>query len=400
MKLLLLKNNQNPLKNIFYFSILTQIVSIVHILFTGSLNGDFTAFEDINIFVLFLSFIASISPFCFLYLYLKQKEIKEYSSIGEIKYFDTVVISLLVVDVFLALKYEVGRLASHDIYQVPFFVKPFIVVVNRIDAYVVSGYLIVSNLFSKKSNIIVIALLVILSLSRASVFVFLFLVLIYSLSGKLNFSLKKLAVFAVVFALTFQFIPLLFDYRESLRNGDEAKLIQIFDTTELVKFVLDKLIGRVSSLSAVEYFFEHYHQIVAVKNQIGDFDFIIEFFRPFYGGVFRDELKSYTYFFTNIYDANAGSDYGVMYALPGVLLLSFIKGIHVLLLNLVFIISVIIFIVQLASFLFGSVYREFVFLLLFGPLMSGVPAEFGQLLFYLLVLAFLKLLYRQIMIKN
>jgi hypothetical protein len=28
---------------------------------------------------------------------------------------------------------------------------------------------------------------------------------------------------------------------------------------------------------AVEFFFEHYHQIVAVKNSIGDFDFIMEF---------------------------------------------------------------------------------------------------------------------------
>lgn len=400
MKLPLLNNNLNPLKNVFYFSILIQFISVIHILFAGSLNGDFTAFEDINMFVLFLSFIASISPFCFLYFYLKQKELKEYSALGEIKYFDTAIISLLIVNIFLALKYEVGRLASHDIYQVPFFVKPFIVIVNRIDAYVISGYLIVSNLFSKKSNIIVIVLLMILSLSRASVFVFLFLILIYSLSGKLSFSLKKLVIFVVIFLLTFQFIPMLFDYRESLRNGDEAKLIEIFDTTELVKFVLAKLIGRVSSLSAVEYFFEHYHQIVAVKNSIGDFDFIIEFFRPFYGGVFRDELKSYTYFFTNIYDPNAGSDYGVMYALPGVLLLSFIKGLHVLLMNVVFIIIIIVFIVRLASFLFGNIYREFVYILLFGPLMSGVPAEFGQLLFYLLVLSFLKLLYRQIMIKN
>ena len=393
-------NFQNPLKNVFYFTMLLQFVSIIHILYAGSLNGDFTAYEDINKFVLFLAFLASICPFYFLYLYLRQKKIKDYSSIGEIKYFDTVVISLLIINIFLALKYKVGRLASHDIYQVPFLVKPFIVIVNRIDAYIISGYFIVSNLFSKKNNVIVIVLLMILSLSRASVFVFLFLILIYSLSGKLRFSIKKLAIFGVIFLLTFQYVPLLFDYRESLRNGDDAKLIEIFDTTELVKFVLAKLIGRVSSLSAVEYFFEHYHQIVAVKKNIGDFDFIIEFFRPFYGGIFRDELKSYTYFFTNIYDPNAGSDYGIMYALPGVLLLSYIKGLHVLLMNVVFIILVIVFIVRLASFLFGSVYREFVYILLFGPLMSGVPAEFGQLLFYLLALTFIKLLYRHIIFKN
>ena len=393
-------NIKNPLKNVFYFTILLQFISMVHILFTGSLNGDFTAFEDINKFILFMAFVASICPFYFLYLYLKQKEIKEYSSLGEIKYFDTLVIALLFINIFLALKYKVGRLASHDIYQVPFFVKPFIVIVNRIDAYIISGYLIVSNLFPKKNIVVVIALLMILSLSRASVFVFLFLILIYSLSGKLRFSIKKLVIFIIIFLLTFQYVPMLFDYRESLRNGDEAKIIEIFDTTELVKFVIAKLMGRVSSLSAVAYFFEHYHQIVATKKNVGDFDFIIEFFRPFYGGIIRDELKSYTYFFTNIYDPNAGSDYGVMYALPGVLLLSYIKGLHVLLINIVFIIIIIVFIVRLASFLFGNIYREFVYILLFGPLMSGVPAEFGQLLFYLLVLSFLKLLYRQIIIKN
>jgi hypothetical protein len=399
----LLNNNttiNTPLKNVFYFTMLIQFVSLVHILYTGSLNGDFSAFEDINIYVLLIAFILSICPFFFLYLYLKQKQIKEYSSIGEIKHFNTIVISLLLVNIFLALKYKVGRLASHDIYQVPFFVKPFIVIVNRIDAYVISGYLIVSNLFSKKNNVLVIALLMILSLSRASVFVFLFLILIYSLSGKLRLSIKKLVIFTFVFLLTFQYIPMLFDYRESLRNGDDAKLIEIFDSTELVKFVMAKLIGRVSSLSAVEFFFEHYHQMVKIQKNIGDFDFIIEFFRPFFGGIFREELKSYTYFFTNIYDPNAGSDYGVMYALPGVLLLSYIKGVPVLLMNLIFIIIIIVFIVRLASFLFGSVYREFVYILLFGPLMSGVPAEFGQLLFYLLVLSFLKLLYRQIIIKN
>jgi hypothetical protein len=57
---------------------------------------------------------------------------------------------------------------------------------------------------------------------------------------------------------------------------------------------------------------------------------------------FRDELKAILIFF-RIYDPNAGSDYGVMYALPGVLLLSFIKGLHVLLMNVVFIIMIIVF---------------------------------------------------------
>jgi hypothetical protein len=89
---------------------------------------------------------------------------------------------------------------------------------------VISGYLIVSNLFSK-SNIIVVVLFMILSLSRASVFVFLS-ILIYSLSGKLSFSLKKLVIL-LSFLVDFSIYPNALIYRESLRNGDEAKLIQI-----------------------------------------------------------------------------------------------------------------------------------------------------------------------------
>jgi hypothetical protein len=183
--------------------------------------------------------------------------------------------------------------------------------------------------------------------------------------------------------------------RESLRNGDEAKLIQIFyDTTELVKFVLAKLIGRVSSLSAVEFFFEHYHQIVAVKNSIGDFDFI-EFSDRFMEG-FRDELKAIL--FLQIFMTQ-------MPVVIMVLCMLFLVCYYCLLSRACSINERCIynydnsFYCALASFCLVIYTREFVYIL-FGPLMSGVPAEFGQLLFYLLVLSFLKLLYRQIMIKN
>ncbi len=393
--------NNIPLKNVFYFTLLIQFVSLVNIFFTGSLNGDFSSFKNINWIILISTFILSVCPFWLLYFYLnKKKYLINYSFIGEIKYFSPIVISLLLINVFLAIKYKVGRLANYEIYEVPFFIKPFIVLVNRIDAYIIAGYHIISNLFTKKNNLVVIVLLIALSFSRASVFVILFLVLIYSLYGKFNLNFKKIAIFSVIFLLTYQYVPILFDFRESLRNGVDAKLINILDKTELVKFVISKLIGRVSSLSAVEYYYEHFQQIKRIKGESGSFDFIIEFFRPFYGAFYRDNIKGTTYFFTNLYDSSAGSDYGVMYALPSVFLLSFIKGIHILLINIVFIISIILIIVDLAAFLFGNVFKEFVYILLFGPIMSGVPAEFGQLLFYLLTLSLIKLFYRRFMLKN
>lgn len=360
---------------------------------SGHLNGDFFIY-DANMFWLIFSFVVSFFPYLLLlsFLSIKKKEFK-YVSIAEFKHFDKLVIGLLVINIFLSLTYKVGLYAQNQIYEVPFYIKPFIVLVNKLDMYIFSGLFLISKGFSRLKKIIVIFLLIVLSISRASIFVFLFLFLIFIANGHIKFRLKQLSLIFFVLALTFQYLPKLFEYREELRKGDSAKSIEIFESKELNDFIKSKVIGRISSLSSVAFFYQNNHEIERTQYQVGALEYMIECFRPFYGGIYRENKIGYTYYFTNFYDDTAGVDYGIMYGLPSVLLVSYFKGIHIFFLNLIFIFFLIYCIVVLSSFLFGKIYREFSFVLLFYPMMSGVPSEFGQIILYLIFISFLKILY-------
>jgi len=321
-------------------------------------------------------------------------------SISEIKHFDKIIIALLLFDIFLSLTYKVGLYAQSQIYDVPFFLKPLIVIVNKLDMYVLCGLLLMSSRFSRFIKIIVIGLLVVLSISRASIFVFLFLFLVFIANGQIKFRIKQFIIFFIVLTVTFGFLPKLFEYREVLRKGDDAKKIEISDNEKLNDFIKSKVIGRISSLSSVTYFYQNNQYISETKNKVKDFEYIIEFFRPFYGGIIKENKIGYTYYFTNFYDDTAGVDYGIMYGLPSVLLLSYIKGVFILLLNLILIICAIYIIIFFSSYLFGKNHKEFSFVLLFYPMMSGVSSEFGQILLYLLFISFIKILYVSLMKSN
>jgi hypothetical protein len=360
---------------------------------SGHLNGDFFIYDS-DFFWLFFSFITSFIPYLLLFAYLSRKKKESiYVSIAEFKHFDKIVIGLLLVNIFLSLTYKVGLYAQNQIYEVPFFIKPFIVVVNKLDMYIFSGLLLMSNRFSRTTKLIVIVLLIILSISRASIIVFLFLFLVFIANGSVKLKLKQLLLICLTLIMTFKYLPKLFEYREVLRKGDSAKNIEIFDSKELNDFIKSKVIGRISSLSSIAFFYQNNGEINRTQNQVGSLEYIVEGFRPFYGGVIRENKIGYTYYFTNFYDSKAGVDYGIMYGLPSVFLVSYFKGLHVFLINLIFIFVLIYSVIILSSFLFGSAYREFCFVLLFYPMMSGVPSEFGQIILYLLFISFLKILY-------
>jgi hypothetical protein len=359
---------------------------------SGQLNGDFFTYEA-NFFWLIVSFFLSILPYFILWKFLSIKKKSDTISISEIKYFDKIVIVLLLFDIFLSLNYKVGLYAQNQIYQAPFILKPLIVIVNKLDMYVLCGLLLMSKKFSTSIKIIVIVLLVFLSISRASIFVFLFLFLVFIANGQIKFKIKQILILFFVLTITFEFLPKLFEYREVLRKGDDAKNIEIFDNKELNDFIKSKIIGRISSLSSITYFFQNNQHIAETAHQVGQLEYIIEYFRPFYGGIIKENKIGYTYYFTNFYDDTAGVDYGIMYGLPSVMLLAYFKGIHILLLNLILIVFAIYLIVIISSYLFGNNYKQLSFVLLFYPMMSGVPSEFGQILFYLLFISFFKLLY-------
>lgn len=359
---------------------------------SGHLNGDFYT-QEVNIFWLIFSFVVSIFPYFILLRFLSiRKEKIDNNSISEIKHFDKFVIALLIINIFLSLTYKVGLYAQNVIYEAPFFLKPFIVIINKLDMYIFSGLLLMSSRFSWLKKIVVIGLLVVLSISRASIFVFLFLFLVYIAIGQIKFRIRQVLIIFIAITITFNYLPKLFEYRQILRKGDSAKSIEIYGSKELNDYMKSKIIGRISSLSSITYFYQNNQYISKTEHKVDQLEYIIEFFRPFYGGIIKENKIGYTYYFTNFYDNTAGVAYGIMYGLPSVMLLSYFKGLHILLLNLIFIVFAIYLIVILSSYLFGKNYKEFSFVLLFYPMMSGVPSEFGQILLYLLFISFLKLL--------
>jgi len=387
------------LNRIFNFYIIVQVLSFLNMLSSGHLNGDFFAF-DVNVYKLIFSFFISFIPYYALWKFLVIKKIKNNISITEIPFFDKIVIVLLLINIFLALEYKVGLYAQSQIYEVPFYIKPFVVIINKIDLYILSGILLMSSRFSKNIKLTIVALLIVFSLSRGSVFVFLFIFLVFIANGQIKFRLLQVLIIFISLTIIFNFIPKLFEYRDGMRNVNSTSNIEILDNDQLSDFIKSRILGRVSSLSSITYFYQNSDNIYRTQDQVGSFEYIIEFFRPFYGGVYVENKKGYTYYFTNFFDDTAGKDYGVMYGIPSVIMLSIFKGFYVVLINILLLLLAIYLIVSLASYLFGNNFKEFSFVLLFYPLMSGVASEFGQLLLFLLFISFLKLIYFSLIRKN
>jgi hypothetical protein len=359
---------------------------------SGHLNGDFFT-HDVNVFWLTISYVISIIPYYILWKFLSIKKQSNNISITEIKHFDKIVIVLFLFNIFLALVYKVGLYAQNQIYEVPFYIKPFVVIINKLDMYILSGILLMSTRFSNLVKFITISLLMFFSISRGSVFVFLFIFLVFIANGQIKFRIRQILIFFVALTLIFNFIPKLFEYRDGLRNANSTSSTELLDNEKVNDFIKSRILGRISSLSSITYFYQNNDNIYRTQDQVGSFEYVIEFFRPFYGGVYVENKIGYTYYFTNFYDDTAGIDYGVMYGLPSVIMLAYFKGVYVLFVNVIFMLFVIYQIVNLSSYLFGKNYREFSFVLLFYPMMSGVPSEFGQILLYMLFISFLKLLY-------
>jgi len=356
------------------------------------MNGDFY-FNQVDINWLILSFVLSLIPYYVYFIYLKKIPISRNFALFEIKHIEKIVIFLLILNIFFSIYYKVGLYAQRGIYNVPIYMKPLIVIVNKLDMYILVGCLILTKKFSSRINFTLILLLVVLSLSRASIFVFLFLTLIFFGNGVFKINYKQLFLLSIIGILSFGYISRLYEFRDNLRNVGTTQSNNLIESSNVQDFVKARIIGRISSLSSITYFYQNSRYLRSSIYQIGTFDYIIEFFRPFYGGIFRENKIGYTYYLTNFFDDKADVNYGIMYGIPTVLMISLFKGFHVLLLNFIFIILIISFIIKLCAYLFGNKYKEFSFVILYYPMMSGVSAEFGQIFLFLLILSSIKLLF-------
>lgn len=382
---------KKELKGIFFFFFILQIMSLDNMYSSGYLNGDFMAIE-VNNHALFLSFCFSFIPILILFKVISLLSVSSTFPIFRIYLFDKLVLILLLINLYFSFVYKVGLFAQDQIYQVPIYLKPIVVFVNKFDVYLLAGILLFSRYYNKGIMILTVLFLIILSLSRGSIFVFLFLMILFIGNGLIKFSLRNILFILFFIFVTFEYVPKLYEFRDNLRGKDVVNLIDGLDPSAVITVIKSKILGRISNLSSIAYFYQIRDVVARSSDTVGTFDYIIEFFRPFYGGFFVENQIGYTYYFTNLFDDKAGSSYGVMYGLPNVFLLSWFKGFHVLLLNFAFLILVIFVILRISSYLFGAYYKEFSAVILYYPIMSGVSSELGQLLLYLLVIAIFKLL--------
>jgi len=181
-----------------------------------------------------------------------------------------------------------------------------------------------------------------------------------------------------------------------MRGGSEMELIDIANNEEIINFIFGTIIGRVSNLSALIYFHENMDSVKNLVTDISAFDYIIEFFKPIWGGVLNFSYNGYTTILTNFYDPSAFNDYGIMYGLNTVVILSYYKSVYVLLLNSLFFLIVLFTLIYLSKQLFNLYYKEVLLVSLFAPLSSGVPSELGNLFVSLIVLFIMKKIYIKI----
>lgn len=380
-------------KEILKLFFVLQLLSFTQMSMSQRLNGDFY-FEPFYVNTGILAFFLSSLPFVLLYIILRQKENQLQIDAKNLFFHPTVVIVLLITNILFALILGVGLYSSQDIYQVPIILKPIFVIINRIDVYVVFAFIAFNDQISRWKQVLTFTLLFIFSISKGSLFIVLFGLIILVAKGIIKVNFRNIIISILFMSFSIGMIMKIYEWRENRRKGESIDYLSLIGEDEIKDYFSSRVVGRVSSLSATTYYLDNYKQLAKRSLTLSPFEYAIEMFRPIYGGIIRNNNRGYTPFLTSIYDDQAGTEYGLMYGLPIVLLLSYFQGVHVLFLN-VFLLFLIIYLIFLASKItFGKNYVIIYYTLIYYPLSSGVPSELVQILISIMVIYTLNIFYR------
>jgi len=387
------------LKLLFLVVVFFQVLSLTYSLFTGYLTGDYISYEFKFSHNLFWASIFTILPFFLLKVGLEKTDYKnnnKYTAIDENNLFKYVALFLLLLNIFFSFFFNVGKAAT-DIYEAPLILKPIIVLVNRLNINIIVAYLLLSDNIGKGFKFLLLLGIVILALSKASIAVFLLLFLLFLIRTKKDkkSSNSVLKSFFSLFFLSIIVIaaPIMYQFRDSYRYGEiDLNYIEILERTNYFDFIFGKVIGRISNISSYVFFIENLNIMESSVNKLDYYSFFLEFLKPIWGSFVDYRFNSYTYYLTNLFDYNAGYDYGIMYGLPIVLILSYLSLPILPIFIIVFLTSIIILTIKISKRLFGHKYKDFIFILLFFPITSGVAPEFLQITIDLLLLYLLKIL--------
>ena len=370
--------------------ILFNFLSAYYITTAGIYNGDFqgTPIEQSNFEVWVYACIASM-PYLVLYHIILRVSPNKVIPIKFPKFFVMFSIVILILSLILTLTYGVGVIGK-EIYQAPILIKPFIVVINRIDPVVLAGILILSPHIKIRTALLVVGLLLIITLYRSSLqYVAFALILIFykfMLTDKYTKKLNKnnkpkiIVIFFIITALIIYIAPELFRFRDELRGHVSEKM-------GVEDFILGKLIGRLSNLSAL-LIFESRHDLFNYEiDRLHALSYLADTLKYFWGSFTKILIISHYDYFTSIIDSNAFGFYAMQTGVLPALGLSLMKSPVVMILDVLVTFLFILYTIRLSTYFLGVHGKYLAMSLLIFAVLSGAPSQFSLPMIQLVVIA-------------
>lgn len=370
--------------------ILCNFLSAYYITTAGIYNGDFQGIpiEQSNFEVWVYACIASM-PYLVLYLIILRVTPNKVRPIKLPKFFVMFSIVILILSLILTLTYEVGVIGK-EIYQAPILLKPFIVVISRIDPVVLAGILILSPYVKIRTALLAVGLLLMITLYRSSLqYVAFTLMLLYykfMLSDKYtkkqnkNNKSKIIVIFFIITALIIYIAPELYRFRDELRGS-------VSEEMGVESFILGKLIGRLSNLSVL-LIFESRHDLFNYNiDRLHSLSYLADTLKYFWGSFTKILIISHYDYFTSILDSNALGFYAMQTGVLPALGLSLMKSPIVMILDVFVTFLFVFYTIRLSTYFLGVSGKYLAMSLLIFAVLSGAPSQFSLPMINLAVIA-------------
>jgi len=368
-----------------------NFLSAYYITSEGVYNGDFLGIplEQSNFEVWVFACISSIPYFILYYIVLKIPPVNiEPLKLPRIIIIFTFII--LTISLVLTLVFGVG-FVGRDIYHVPSLVKPFFVIINRIDAVMISSILLLSPCVKWRSAVLIAILCLLITIFRGSLqfLPMLMLVLFYRVMIKKNSHYQSkgaknyliYVLFLILMVVTLYNVDYLYQYRDLMRGGSGD-----YSVKSAYELIFGQLIGRFSSVTALLMFYLRYEEFYRHIDELQYFSFIIDCFKYVWGGVVKTPVMNHYDFYTSIHDPDAYGFYAMQSGMIPTIGLSMMKSPIIAILDVIVTFMFIYFVVRNSTYFLGCNGKYLAMIFLVFAVLSGAPNQFSSPTFHLLII--------------
>jgi len=368
-----------------------NFLSAYYITTAGIYNGDFQGIPLVHSYfeVWGYACIASI-PYLILYYIISRVAPISATPIILPKLFVLFVLTILVLSLVLTLTYGVGMMAQ-GIYSIPAPLKPFVVLINRIDPVVIAAILILSPYVKFRTAMLVAGLLILITLFRGSLQYVPFTLLVFfyrfmthekpALKPKETSKLRIYILFFIILAFLTNFAPDLYELRETIREADAS----IRKTPTVYEFIFGKLVGRLSNLSALLMFEGRYDLFYQRIDELQPFAYLLDCLKYFWGGFIKTPVMAHYVYYTSILDVDAFGFYAMQTGVLPAMGLSWMKSPIIMVFDIAITVLSIYYTVRLSTWFLGYYGKYLAMSLLIFAVLSGAPSQFSLPIFHLAV---------------